>query len=91
MTVALDHKHLYSGLAEFAASRSGPYDYLDLRGCAFAQYLESEGVPFGSVSGMSWYDDGGEEHDFPRGIREALAGNPETFEALTERLRELNL
>lgn len=76
-----------NNFVNFVASRSGEYDYLNIKGCAFAQFLHSLGYPNAIVGGYT-YDLGPDDigHELPYIILDALQTAPSTFEALHQRL-----
>ncbi len=84
------------GLKAFVKAKSGPYHYLDLNDCAFAQYLKSLGYGGCIVAGDHYsitdgYDGSSylmnELHDDLATALEPKYGA--TFEALSERLDAL--
>lgn len=69
----------------FCAERTGPYDYMDNRNCAVAQFLRAEGHSWVNVGGRT-YDTSKDTYVIPLAIRHAANEEPFTFEALAARL-----
>jgi hypothetical protein len=64
------------------------YDFHDVRGCAFFQFLKARGMPVRVAGGMGhWVDLDGNDHweDIPAGV---LSAEPWTFGAFAERLEK---
>lgn len=84
-------KSLYSQFADWAQTKSGPYDYGNGCNCALAQFLRHQGLPIRQVGGFTWYDHAWNTHAIPRPVYQALVASPNTFEALALRLKEAGL
>lgn len=83
-------KDLYSQFADWVKlqPRDAEYEYDNNTGCAFCQFLSSVGVNFVVVMDDYWLGDLNTRHNLEREFAEALACEPHTFGALSDRLAQ---
>lgn len=88
MKHATEIETIFAGFLPWVQSkpRDEAYDYCAHDNCALAQYLHALGFAQASVGsrGFSLRDE--MDHPIPNALHDALAGLPETFGALADRL-----
>jgi hypothetical protein len=81
-------KSLKAQFADWVAQqpRDAEYDYGDICGCAFHQFLTANGFAVSSVGGSYWRDQSGTTHSLPEGVNYLLLDYPRNFGGLADRL-----
>jgi len=81
-------KSLQQQFADWVARQPAEreYDYGDICGCAFHEFLVDAGFPVETVGGDNWKNQSGVLHRLPEALATALVKKPWTFGGLADRL-----